>query len=492
VANSLDSSATTIAFTLDPNQSTLTVSDDGAGMVRRELARYHDLGSSAKPRGRGIGFAGVGIKLSLLAAQEVLTETRRGTYHVATAWHLASRHRAPWKWVPPPGLVALHGTAVRLKLANPLSPLLDRAFVQRTLRLHFQPLLDPTFAPILAASYPHGVRFLVDGEPIEPATVAEARAPLAIRVGRQRKPSALGYLVPASGPLPEERRGLAVSTLGKVIKRGWDWVGLSPAHADQLGGLIEIPALAECLMLAKGDFLRSGPRGALYLAYRKAVQQAVQTQLVAWGDTPAATDEARRRRTRPVERDLQAVLVDLADDFPLLASLVDRHPGGQRRLPMGRRAGAATAGGTVPASFDAPEDGAPQRMTESAPEAPPEEPEPAAEEGASLGGPALPGPRGPRRPAHYGLDIRFESRLDDPELGRLVESTVWVNEAHPAYRRAAATRTDDYHLALTVAMALAPLAVEPAETHGFVTAFLARWGEAEPPIPRRRQRRAVP
>jgi hypothetical protein len=29
-----------------------------------------------------------------------------------------------------------------------------------------------------------------------------------------------------------------------------------------------------------------------------------------------------------------------------------------------------------------------------------------------------------------------------------------------------------------VALALAPLAVEPAQTMGFVTAFLERWGEA--------------
>jgi len=28
-----------------------------------------------------------------------------------------------------------------------------------------------------------------------------------------------------------------------------------------------------------------------------------------------------------------------------------------------------------------------------------------------------------------------------------------------------------------VALALAPLAVEPAAEHGFVTAFLGRWGE---------------
>jgi hypothetical protein len=55
---------------------------------------------------------------------------------------------------------------------------------------------------------------------------------------------------------------------------------------------------------------------------------------------------------------------------------------------------------------------------------------------------------------------------------------VWVNEAHPAYRRAVASRAEGYHVALAVAMALAPLAVDPAKEHGFVTAFLARWGAA--------------
>jgi hypothetical protein len=71
----------------------------------------------------------------------------------------------------------------------------------------------------------------------------------------------------------------------------------------------------------------------------------------------------------------------------------------------------------------------------------------------------------------------FERRPDSPNLGRLVESTVLVNEAHPAYRRATASRSEGYHIALSAAMALAPLAVEPAQVHAFVTAFLAHWGE---------------
>ena len=34
------------------------------------------------------------------------------------------------------------------------------------------------------------------------------------------------------------------------------------------------------------------------------------------------------------------------------------------------------------------------------------------------------------------------------------------------------------HIALAAALALAPLAVEAAHEHAFVTAFLTRWGDA--------------
>src|SRR6266851_9973347 len=140
VANALDSGTTRIRLLTNPADATLTIVDDGRGMQRRELARYHDVAASTKTRGQGIGFAGVGIKLGLLACEEVVTETRRGKTHVATRWHLASRHRAPWRWIPPPGLLTERGTAVRLGPRNPLSPLLDAGFVEATLRRHYQTL----------------------------------------------------------------------------------------------------------------------------------------------------------------------------------------------------------------------------------------------------------------------------------------------------------------------------------------------------------------
>jgi histidine kinase/DNA gyrase B/HSP90-like ATPase len=501
VANSLDSGAGLLRIETDPAQASLTVIDDGSGMVRRELARYHDIATSAKSRGEGIGFAGVGIKLGILGSEEVFTETRRGSSHVATSWHLASRHRAPWRWMPPSGLVAEHGTAVRLRLRNPLSPLLEPAFLEAVLRRHFQPLFEAGFETVLGAHYPRGVDFVINGVRLEGAPAHPSRATLSIRLGRKRKPSAVGFLARELQPLPEDDQGLAVSTLGKVIKRGWDWLGFSPAERDRVSGLIEVPGLAAALTLNKADFIRTGARGALYLAYRKAVQEAVAAQLAAWGDAPdALEEESRRRKTRPVERDLAAVLAEMADDFPLVASLVEKRAGGQKRLSVG--AAGSAGSGTVRAALstsietgESPGGGPPASP-------PPAEAAPASTtdrtddesraDGGGTGSIDWPGGRGRRRRrVRLGLTIQYESRESDPQLAHLIDTTVWVNESHPAYVRAASTRAEGYHLALSVAMALAPLAVEPAEAHTFVSAFLARWGSAERtgPGPRRSVRR---
>ena len=318
-------------------------------MGRRELGRYHDLAASTKARGEGIGFAGVGIKLGLLVAEAVLTETRRGAVHVASRWHLASRQKAPWQWVAPPGWVGERGTAVGLKLRNPLSPLLDAGYVEGRLRLHFEPLFDPAFDAILAERYPSGVAFSVNGRAVarRGATGAGERAKLVVRLPRKRKPAAFGFLERVDRPLPEDLQGLAVSTLGKVIRRGWDWIGLSSASPGLVGGLIEAPGLSAALTLNKGDFVRAGRRGITYLAYRKALQEAVLAQLAAWGEARDREDSARRRAARPLERDLESVLLDLADDFPALAALVERRPGGQKRLPTGREAVPGSTGSTA-------------------------------------------------------------------------------------------------------------------------------------------------
>jgi len=497
VANALDSGAAGVRVLTDPSAQTIVVVDDGCGMSRRELARYHDLAASTKTRGEGIGFAGVGIKLGLLVAEAVLTEARRPGVHVATRWHLASRHKAPWQWVAPPGWVGERGTAVGLKLRNPLSPLLDPGYVESRVRLHFEPLFDAAFDAILSTRYPAGVAFAVNGRALARRRAGDSaeRAPLLVRLPRKRKPAAVGFLHRVDQPLPEDLRGLAVSTLGKVIRRGWDWIGLSSASPGLVGGLIEAPGLSAALTLNKGDFVRAGRRGITYLAYRKAIQEAVQAQLASWGEAPDREDAARRRAARPLERDLEAVLLDLAVEFPALAALVERRPGGQRRLPTGREgvggdaAGGPAAMGDVPARASTESGPAVGAASAAASTPAGAEPAPVSEPAAEpVGRGTLQSPSGgPRRPTRYGLAVGFESRPDSGELGRLIESTVLVNTAHPAYLRAVASHAEGYHAALTVAMALAAVAVEPSGTQAFLTTFLARWGEAVGRDRRRRQ-----
>ncbi len=497
LANSLDCGATLIRITADSAGSSLIIADNGSGVQRRELARYHDLAASSKTRGKGIGFAGVGIKLGLLACKEVVTESTRGKSHVATQWYLASRHKAPWRWVPPPGMVAERGTAVRLLLSDPLSPLVDRGFVEAAIRRHYQPLLDPAFDGILSSLYPKGVTFEVNSEVLRKQACDGAEiGPLAVYPRRKRKPSAAGYLFRDSGALPEDQRGLAISTYGKIIKRGWDWLGISPTAPERIGGVIEVPMLAASLTLNKGDFIRSGARGAAYLSFRKAIQEVVLRQLAAWGDSREQPEKARPRSLRVLERDLERVLMDLSDGFPLLASLVEHRRGGQKRLPFGPKAPSGNEPGFGPGTFNPPGESGDKTGATAAPESP-ETPPPQEqadsvrppENGASAHDLELPAPPRERRPQRLGLAVQFEERPGDPEPGRLVESTVFINQAHPAYKRAVASRSEGYHIALSVALALAPLAVEPAKEHAFVTAFLSRWGEALSEARRPRRKR---
>ncbi len=279
-----------------------------------------------------------------------------------------------------------------------------------------------------------------------------------------------------------------------MIRRGWDWVGLTPTTPELVCGLIEAPGLASALTLNKGDFIRAGRRGITYLAYRKAIQEVVQAQLTAWGEARDRGDKARRRAARPVERDLETVLVDLAEEFPALSALVERRAGGQRRLPTGAveppagsLAGAATRGAPEPArEAEGPGDGAGEdpALTEAKVAAASTPETAVGDHDAETAGAAVTLPPvgrasgGPRRPGRYGLTINFEERAESTEMGRLVESTVIVNTAHPAYRRAVASRSEGYHTALSVGLALAAVAVEPSRAQAFLTAFLARWGEA--------------
>lgn len=139
VANALDSKAKNISFFIDVLEKSLTVIDDGKGMRRDTVKDYHNIAATTKQKGEGIGFAGVGVKLSLLLAKQVLTETKGGHgSRAATLWRLTSNIRAPWKFTPFSGKVkTARGTAVSVFLEKENSSLLSCDFVVSVLQKHF-------------------------------------------------------------------------------------------------------------------------------------------------------------------------------------------------------------------------------------------------------------------------------------------------------------------------------------------------------------------
>jgi hypothetical protein len=281
-------------------------------------------------------------------------------------------------------------------------------------------------------------------------------------------------------PLADSRRGLAVSTFGKVIKRGWDWLGIAPRDAERISGLVEAPPLAACLTLNKADFLRTGARGSEFAQYRQLLRSAVIRQLEAWGDQADAEDPARRKLTQPVERDLEQVLAGLAAEYPQLSAVVEARAGGDRKLPLtsdaGRGSGDAHREPGSESSVLGQADAASAPAVEAASE-PARRRLPAARQ--------VPEASASRKPGRFAISIAYEARVDDPELARLGDRVVLVNNAHPAFRRAAELKSDRYHLALSVAFALASETVEEAQYRPFINDFLKRWGVARPARSRR-------
>ena len=99
--------------------------------------------------------------------------------------------------------------------------------------------------------------------------------------------------------------------------------------------------------------------------------------------------------------------------------------------------------------------------------------------------------RGATPSGRYGLLVH-SNRYPTASSSRASSTVpVWIYDAHPAYTRAAASRSLGYHTALAVALSLAPLTVEPAGEHAFITQFLARWGSTSSTTRRPARRRRV-
>ena len=484
VANSLDSGASEIRFLVSKSDKTCTAVDNGKGMSPSQLEHYHDIAATTKVRGKGIGFAGIGAKLALLVARDVITETRAGRSYTATRWRLESSQRAQWELVEPQGILenAKSGTAVTLVFRE-ASPLVESNYVEMILQAHFHPLLDETFGEILRSLYSQGIRFFVNHRPIAAPELAElrgrrifvVRASLSSNPNVKGKPVGVGFIGRSNDDLPETQYGIGISAYGKVIKRGWDWIGLTPKHPTRLSGIVEVPPLVEILTTNKADFLKDGGSLKRYYRYRKAIQAALSPILRDLGET-VPVREREEREVRPLEREVERVLGTMLGEYPEIAPLIGRRRTSQPGVNLAPDAEGADVGALTETLAEiAQQQG---NVCGSAREAPaPFQPPP--ESGAVLeqnpDGTEAARPQEGKR-VGPGLMIGFEDSAERAELGWLLENTVWINRAHPAYQKAVAGGHEQYHVVLTVACVLLGHLDDQHSAQRFIGEFLFGWG----------------
>lgn len=471
-ANALDSGASRIEFITQPERQSFSCIDDGRGMARRELKEYHDIAATTKERGRGIGFAGIGAKLSLLVASNVRTETRgpRGS-RSATEWRLVSPVRAPWHFVPSPGDSAgAHGTVVTIEVMGQTSILLDPFFIRKTLSAHFSPFLHPFLVQrALLPLYRREIRFFVNGDPVLRSREGDEHSFDVFLTRASRRPVGVGYVVKRGASSAPDIKGLAVSAYGKVIKRGWEWIGVFPKSYHELYGAVEIPGLAALLTTNKTDFLHDGSSLKKYYRYRKAIQEAVRGVLRDLGEERPAQPQEFSERFIPLKRSIESTLEKLISDFPELSSVV-----GERRIQARavaaslkpRRSSSAGIPGSTENSAQGNNPTLMVKTLESGQERTSNPPQ-------GLRAETL------RAPAP-GLKIAFEALTAGESasaLSRLNEDTVWINTSHPAWQKAEQDGFSDYHVVTAVAWSLSQFLQEGRLPHDFVGKFLAAWGE---------------
>lgn len=474
IANALDSKATRLDFIVDTVARFLRCIDNGGGMKRAQLKEYHNIASSDKVRGAGIGFAGVGAKLSLLLAERVVTESKGGRgSRAATEWRLTNPYRAPWKFIPTTEAVSFpRGTSVTMYFTDDQPHLLKKEFVANTIIKHFYPLLhDYLNDEILHHVYKKGVELTVNGELLAlPETEQRIDNGFRVFIGKGRRPIGAGFLTKKvleqgflarlAGRAPDERHiasGLSVSTYGKVIKTGWEWVGIMPKSAEELAGVVEIPALSEVLTTNKSDFLTDAVHLRKFYRLRKAVQQAILPVLRALGEYARTERPSAEKNIKPLARQIETALAVLAPEFPELETLLGSRAG----QDGGKRAGREK--NQEPEVQGVSSDGS-ENVTVTL-----------REERKKKKGKTEKGGSGAARKMP-GLTLALENLTDAPDsLGRIVEDTVSINTLHPAWKKALETKQEEYHILVVVGLVLADFVAPEKHPLEFLAKFLSSW-----------------
>ena len=473
VANALDAKATSISIDFNASTKILTIVDNGKGMDASEFDQYHDFAAGLKTRGTGIGFAGVGAKISFNIANRVVTETRGTTYFGGSNWFLQSKNKLIWEDIEPTLLFG-HGTRVQVEFrAETKIPYSTSEHIVNLLYRHYLPLLDTDFLDWYdrLGYYSRDLRFIVNGQVVRPIETARKFDLSNVRTfSPMRAGKSIGYgilgLASAEYPIAPDLCGVIVCTRGKVIKS--EMFNQFPgSFGARVLGLVEVPGLVSFLTTSKTDFIRRIKHKDFENLY-SPVRQEFKSWLNELGvepPTPSDTDEAR-----VLERELKKVLDDipeLADFFGFRArkkvfspsvsgeTPVTTHEGVEPTFPVG--SGEAGEGLAILDVGDQPG----TTLVEDK------------EHPTTIATPIS-------RVARRGPKIEISNQPDRQDLAWVEGSTIYINTGHPSYLKSRSNiMARKIHSLFALANAIQRFLSSGADTPDltFTDRLMASWGK---------------
>ena len=318
IANSLDAKPTRISIDFDQNKKSLVVIDNGKGMTANDFEQYHDFAAGLKTRGTGIGFAGVGAKISFNIATRVVTETHSQSFFEGSNWYLQSKKKLIWENIQPEHLNH-HGTRVEVIFSKDAKlSYSSTEDIIRIIKRHYLPLLDMKYLELYnqLKYYSRDLRFLINGQSIDPIEIIQYFNLENVREFKPKKSDKrIGYgilgLSSSEYPLGADISGILLCTLGKVIKA--DLFNQFPGIiGSRIFGMVEIPEFANFLTTAKTDFIRHSKHRKFESLYNP-VRQEFKSWLEELGiqsQEIIGNDDAIK-----LERELKKIL----DDIPELS-----------------------------------------------------------------------------------------------------------------------------------------------------------------------------
>ena len=326
VANSLDSKAKSISIGWDNEAKVLTVTDDGDGMDAAQFEEYHNLAAEFKPRGSGIGFAGVGAKISFNIARQVITETWHDGDAHASDWYWSDNDSLVWRDIQPKHLSS-NGTRVEVHFNQHQIPSgVNAEYLADVLHSHYLPLFITEFTRSYKASgiYSSCPEFIVNGTPMVQGDLAAVMGLVQIdrfTVKNGSRSVGLGAigLTKDDAPTGGHGYGALLCAHGKVIKP--ELFGLPTGTlGTKLLGIVEIPDLIQFVTTNKCDLKGGRGRYRELDALLHPVSDKLKEFLAKHGVAPV--EQNRNQLSTKLERELTKIVKTLPElqDFDGLSA----------------------------------------------------------------------------------------------------------------------------------------------------------------------------